>query len=75
MTEKIIREGSNLKYVGRAGTGVDNINIQAASDQGVIVMNTPGGNTVSTAEHTMALILSLSRNVSHGTMSLVNGEW
>lgn len=52
-----------MKYIGRAGTGVDNIDLEAATNKGILVMNTPGGNTVSTAEHTMALIMSLSRNI------------
>lgn len=59
--QEIINSGNRLKIVGRAGTGVDNVQIPAATKKGVIVMNTPGGNTISAAEHTCALISSLAR--------------
>ncbi|KRX10408.1 Pyridoxal phosphate-dependent transferase [Pseudocohnilembus persalinus] len=75
VTENVIQHGKNLKYIGRAGTGVDNIDLEAATNKGILVMNTPGGNTVSTAEHTMALIMSLSRNIPQGTSSLQEGRW
>ena len=61
--------------IGRAGVGVDNIDIEAATRQGVVVMNTPDVNTISAAEHTVAIILSLSRNIAEGNSSLKNGEW
>lgn len=67
--------GSRLKLVGRAGTGVDNIDVQAATRKGVIVMNTPGGNTLSAAEHTCVLICSLSRSVPQACASLKQGKW
>ena len=53
-----------MEVIGRAGTGVDNIDLDAATRKGIIVMNTPGGNTISTAEHSMALMLSMCRNVA-----------
>ena len=72
---KIISKANNLSVIGRAGVGIDNIDISAATRKGVVVMNTPDANTISAAEHTMALILSLSRNVSYGHQSLLNGNW
>ena len=72
---KIIAKANNLSVIGRAGVGIDNIDISAATRKGVVVMNTPDANTISAAEHTMALILSLSRNVSYGHQSLLNGNW
>jgi len=72
---KIISKANNLLVIGRAGVGIDNIDITAATRKGVVVMNTPDANTISAAEHTMALILSLSRNVSYGHQSLLNGNW
>lgn len=64
-----------LKVIGRAGVGVDNVDVEAASDYGVIVMNTPGGNTIAAAEHTMALMLALSRNISRADASMHEGKW
>ena len=64
-----------LRFIARAGVGVDNIDVPAASRRGIIVMNTPGGNTLSTAEHTMALLLALSRNVYPACASLKAGQW
>ena len=75
VTAEVIQAGKKLVAVGRAGVGVDNIDIDAATRQGVIVMNTPQGNTVSTAELTMAMMLALSRNIPQAQMSLVGGEW
>ena len=72
---KIIEKSVNLSVIGRAGVGVDNIDISAATRRGIVVMNTPDANTISAAEHTMALILALSRNVSSGHNGLSNGEW
>ncbi len=67
--------GKKIKIVGRAGVGVDNIDVAAASRQGVLVVNVPGGNTISAAEHTMALLLALSRNIPTANDSLKSGEW
>lgn len=64
-----------LKFVGRAGVGVDNIDVPAASKKGIVVVNAPGGNTISAAEHTVALMLTLSRNVSQADKSLRTGLW
>ena len=61
VTREIIEKADKLKIIGRAGAGVDNIDLFAAKEKNIIVMNTPGGNTNATAEHTLALLLSLSR--------------
>ncbi|MFH1406988.1 MAG: phosphoglycerate dehydrogenase [Candidatus Omnitrophota bacterium] len=71
----IIAAGTNLKIIGRAGVGVDNVDVEAASRQGIIVMNAPSGNTVSTAEHTISMILALSRNIPQASASLKNKKW
>jgi D-3-phosphoglycerate dehydrogenase len=75
VTAEVIAAASNMKVIGRAGTGVDNIDIEAATRKGILVMNTPGGNTVSAAEHTVSMLLSLARNIPQAHMSLVRGEW
>ena len=62
VTEDLLNAATRLKVIGRAGIGLDNVDIPAATKQGVAVMNTPGGNVVTTAEHTIAMILALSRN-------------
>jgi len=64
-----------LRAIARAGVGVDNIDTQAATRQGIVVMNTPGGNTISTAEHTIALMLGMSRNIAAANQSLIEGRW
>ena len=71
ITEEVIEAAENLKIVGRAGVGVDNISIPTATKNGVIVMNTPAGNTISTAEHAFALMASLSRNILKPTQLLL----
>lgn len=73
--EKELQHAKSLKAIGRAGVGVDNIDIPAATSQGIVVMNTPGGNTISAAEHTIALLMSLARNVPAGDASLKSGRW
>ncbi|XP_072179535.1 D-3-phosphoglycerate dehydrogenase-like [Diadema setosum] len=75
VTAEVIQAGTRLKIIGRAGTGVDNIDISAATRQGVIVMNTPGGNTLSAAEHTCAMICCLSRSLPQAHHTLKNGKW
>ena len=75
VTRSVIEAGKRLKVIGRAGVGLDNVDVEAASEHGVIVMNTPGGNTVSTAEHTMSLILSLARNIPQSSFSIRQGKW
>ncbi len=74
-TADVIRAGKNLKVIGRAGIGVDNIDIPAASEQGVIVMNTPDANATTTAELAIAHIFSLSRNLPAANQSLRAGKW
>jgi len=64
-----------LKVIGRAGVGTDNIDIKEATNRGVIVMNMPDGNTISAAEHTIAMMMALSRNIQKGHMDLMSGEW
>ncbi len=75
VTADLIAAARNMKVIGRAGTGVDNIDIDAATRRGILVMNTPGGNTVSAAEHTVSMLLSLSRNIPQAYASLMKGEW
>ena len=75
ITKELISGAKKLKVIGRAGVGVDNIDIDSATDNGIVVMNVPDGNTISAAEHTMALITALSRNIQVGHLSLMNGEW
>lgn len=65
----------NMEVIGRAGAGVDNIDVNAATRKGIIVMNAPGGNTISAAEHTIALILSMCRNIPQADNSVKNGKW
>ncbi|XP_038157122.1 D-3-phosphoglycerate dehydrogenase [Cyprinodon tularosa] len=75
VTADVINAADNLKLIGRAGTGVDNVDVDAATKKGIIVMNTPGGNTISAAELTCALLMSLSRNVPQAAMSMKQGNW
>jgi D-3-phosphoglycerate dehydrogenase len=75
VTEDLLEAAENLKVVGRAGIGLDNVDIPAATRRGVVVMNTPGGNVVTTAEHAISMMLSLSRNIVQGTASLKTGRW
>lgn len=75
VTRDIIENAEKLKVIGRAGVGLDNVDLGAASKRGIIVMNTPGGNTISTAEHTMSLILALSRNIPQADLSTKAGKW
>ncbi|OEU62428.1 MAG: phosphoglycerate dehydrogenase [Desulfobacterales bacterium PC51MH44] len=75
VTEDLLQAAKQLKVVGRAGIGLDNVDIPAATKRGVVVMNTPGGNVITTAEHTIAMLLSLSRNIPEGTASLKDGSW
>ena len=75
VTAKVLEAATNLKVVGRAGVGVDNVDVEAATRQGVIVMNTPGGNTISTAEHAFSLLMSISRNIPQADASMKAGRW
>ena len=75
VTADVLEIASKLKVIGRAGIGLDNVDIPAASQRGIVVMNTPEGNTITTAEHTMAMIMALSRNIPQATSSLKEGRW
>lgn len=76
VTEHVLAAANRLKVVGRAGVGVDNIDVDSASRRGIIVMNTPGANTIATAEHTMALLLALCRHVPEAHYTLQKtGQW
>jgi D-3-phosphoglycerate dehydrogenase len=75
VTANVLANPGKLKAIARAGVGVDNIDIPEATRKGILVMNTPGGNTLSAAEHTMAMILSMSRNVVPACNSLKGGAW
>lgn len=75
VTAEVIAAATNLRVVGRAGTGVDNIDLEAATSSGIIVLNTPGGNSISACELTCALIADLARNVSVACHSLKAGRW
>ncbi len=75
VTAKALAAATRLKVIGRAGVGVDNVNVEAATERGIVVMNTPGGNTISTAEHTFSLLLSLARRIPQAHASMVAGKW
>ncbi|XP_060565956.1 D-3-phosphoglycerate dehydrogenase-like [Ruditapes philippinarum] len=75
VTADVINAATNLKIIGRAGTGVDNIDCDAATKRGIIVMNTPGGNTLSAAEHTCALMCCLSRDIPNAVATMRAGTW
>src|SRR3972149_1178362 len=72
---EIISRMEEMEIIGRAGTGVDNIDVNTATRRGIIVMNTPGGNTISAAEHTMALMLSMCRNIPQANITVRDGKW
>ncbi len=75
VTKKVIEAGDKLRVVGRAGVGVDNVDIPAATEKGVLVMNTPSANIVSAAEHSCAMILAAARNIPQAHESMHKGEW
>lgn len=75
VTEEVFQKMPNLKIVARAGVGVDNIDIEAATKHGVVVINAPDGNTISTAEHTFAMMASLVRHIPQANVSVKSGEW
>ncbi|MFA5088483.1 MAG: phosphoglycerate dehydrogenase [Candidatus Omnitrophota bacterium] len=75
VTADIIEAADKLKVIGRAGVGLDNVDLKAATQKGIVAMNTPGGNTTSTAEHAMSLILSLTRNIPQACASMKAGKW
>jgi D-3-phosphoglycerate dehydrogenase / 2-oxoglutarate reductase len=75
VTAEVIEAAKNLKVIGRAGSGLDNIDTQAATRRGIVVMNTPGGNTVTTAEHTLSMIFAMTRRIPQATASMRAGKW
>ena len=75
VTAKILDNAKNLKVIGRAGIGVDNVEIPAATARGVIVMNTPFGNSITTAEHAIAMIFALARQIPQADISTQAGKW
>ena len=75
VTRKVIDAGKNLRVIGRAGVGVDNIDVPYATDKGILVMNTPSANILSAAEHSCAMLLSLARNIPFAHESMHKGEW
>ena len=75
VTAEVIEKAEKLKIIGRAGVGVDNIDIPAATAKGIIVINSPGGNTIAATEHTMAMMLSMSRNIPIANETMQKGEW
>jgi D-3-phosphoglycerate dehydrogenase len=75
VTAEVLAAATKLRVIGRAGTGVDNIDLESATRRGVVVMNAPGGNTVSVAEHTLALLLALARQIPDASASTRAGKW
>jgi len=75
VTRPIIEAGNNLKIIGRAGVGVDNIDVEAATEKGIIVVNAPEGNTIAACEHTMAMMMALARNIPQAHALLKEGKW
>src|SRR6187399_1555942 len=75
VTAEILNAGTKLRVVGRAGVGVDNVDVETATRRGVIVMNTPGGNTVSTAEHAFSLLLCAARKLPQADAMVRGGKW
>lgn len=75
VTKELIQAASRLKVIGRAGTGVDNIDLESATSKGIVVMNTPGGNSISVAELTIGLMLALARSIPPASFSTKSGKW
>ena len=75
VTKDVINAGKKLKIIGRAGVGVDNIDVNAATEKGIIVVNAPEGNTISAAEHTIAMMMAMSRNIPQANASLKSKKW
>ena len=75
VTREVIERAERLKIIGRAGVGVDNIDVEAATQKGIVVVNAPGGNTVSTAEHTLAMMLAVARKIPQADRSVKEGKW
>src|SRR6185503_18588373 len=75
VTRKIVEAAPLLRVVGRAGVGVDNVDVEAATQRGIVVMNTPSGNTISTAELTFSMLMALARKIPQANASMKAGEW
>src|SRR5882762_692730 len=75
VTKRVIEAAPKLRVVGRAGVGVDNVDVEAATQRGIVVMNTPGGNTISTAELTFSMLMALARKIPQAHSSMKAGEW
>ena len=75
VTERIMEAGVKLKVIGRAGVGVDNIDLEAATNKGIIVINAPDGNTITTCEHTFAMMMALARHIPQAYAKTIDGQW
>lgn len=75
VTRDVLAKSGRLRVIGRAGVGVDNVDVPAATERGIIVMNTPEGNTLSTAEHTISMLVSLARNIPQADRTMKDGQW
>src|SRR6476620_1504878 len=75
VTAEVIGHADRLRVIGRAGIGVDNVDVEAATKLGIVVMNTPGGSNVTTAEHAIAMLLALARNIPQAAAAVRAGEW
>ncbi|GJM68193.1 hypothetical protein HMSSN036_04090 [Paenibacillus macerans] len=75
VTEKIMAAASRLKVIGRAGVGVDNIDLEAATKRGIIVINAPDGNTITTCEHAFAMMMALARHIPQAYAKTISGQW
>ena len=75
VTEKLLANATGLKVIGRAGIGVDNVDIKAATARGIIVMNTPFGNSITTAEHAISMMMALARQIPEADRSTQAGKW
>src|SRR5206468_10020594 len=75
VTADLLEDPGRLRAIVRAGVGVDNIDVAAATRRGIVVMNTPGGNTISAAEHTLTLLMALARHIPAADASLKQGKW
>ena len=75
VTAEVIAKADHLRVIGRAGVGLDNVDADAATKRGIVVMNVPAGNTISTAEHTMSLLMALARRIPQAYVSLRGGQW
>jgi D-3-phosphoglycerate dehydrogenase len=75
VTAKVLEHATNLRVIGRAGIGVDNVDVDAATKRGIVVMNTPGGSNVTTAEHAIAMLMALTRNIPQASAAVRAGKW